>query len=131
MGGRIKLGKKKVISLPIENPISGDDVPRIRVPHDFHVTQIIALKSGGSGGYDFEVRYSASADDQGAGTLLESGTNITNNTTGDVFNPPFDPGDPAIIPAGNWVWAELSNVATGLARPVFAMIQLHGSERGS
>ena len=46
------------------------------------------------------------------------------------YLPPFDPGDPLIIPAGNWVWLELTAVSTGLARPVMALVQLIGVEQG-
>jgi hypothetical protein len=128
--GSIKLASKRVYSFPVENPVSGDDIPRLFVPRDFEVQEIRALKIGGGiGTFDWEVRFSASADDVGAGTLLESDTAVSNNTTGAQYLPPFDPGDPAVIPASNWVWLELTSVSTGLARPVAVHVQLIGVER--
>ncbi len=131
MAGDIRLGNKRVYAFPIENPISGDDIPRFFVPRAFLVQEIRALKIGGGiGTFDWEIRYSASANDQGAGTLLESDTGVTNNTTGVEYLPPFDPGDPAIIPAGNWVWLEIPSTSTGIARLVGVIVQLVGVELG-
>jgi hypothetical protein len=128
---RIQLANKRVFSFPVENPVSNDDIPRLFVPRDFVVEEIRALKIGGGiGTFDWELRYSASADDTGAGTLLESDSAVSNNTTGVQYLPPFDPGDPAIIPASNWVWLELTSVSTGLARPVAVHVQMIGVERG-
>lgn len=128
--GEIKLGNKRVLTFPVENPISGDDIPRLFIPRALLVEEIRALRIGGTGTFDWELRYSANANDQGAGTLIESGSAVSNETAGVQYLPPFDPGDPTIIPASNWVWLELSNVATGLARPVAALVELIGSERG-
>lgn len=130
--GEIELANKRIYTFPVENPVTGDDIPRLFVPRAFHVQEIRALKIGGGiGTFDWELRYSASADDVGAGTLLESGAAVSNNTTGVQYLPPFDPGDPAIIPAANWVWLELTAVSTGLARPVMATVEMIGVEKGA
>jgi hypothetical protein len=127
----MQLGNKRVFLFPVENPVSGDDIPRLFVPRAFLVQEIRALKIGGGiGSFDWEIRYDPDANQTGAGTLLESDTGVSNNTTGAQYLPPFDPGDPAIIPAANWVWLELPTVSTGLARPVAVHVQLMGVELG-
>lgn len=127
----IQLAAKKQYVFFVENPVSNEDIPRHFVPRALHVQEIRAIKFGGTGTFDWEVRYSANANDQGVGTLLESDTAVSNDTTGVQYLPPFDPGDPAIIPAGNWVWLELPVVSTGLARPVAAQVILVGVEKGA
>jgi len=127
----IKLGNKRVYTFPVENPVTGDDIPRFFVARAFLVQEIRALKIQGSGTFDWEIRYSPNANDQGVGTLLESDTGVNNETTGVQYLPPFDPGDPTIIPAGDWVWLELPLVSTGLSRPVAVLLQLIGVELGS
>jgi hypothetical protein len=127
----MQLGNKRTFSFFVETPVGGDDVPRWRVPRAFLAQTIHALLVGGGlASFDWELRYSASANDTGAGTLLESDTGVTNNTTGVLYLPPFDPGDPAIIPAGNWIWLELPVVSVGIARPVAATLELVGVELG-
>lgn len=127
--GEINLANKRVYTFPVENPISGDDIPRIKVPRAFIVQEIIACKFGGSGSFDFELRFSPNADDQGAGTLLHSDTGVNNTTTGESYTPPGDFAA-TTIPANNWLWLELPTVSTGLARPVMAYVQVVGVERG-
>lgn len=127
----VQLANKRVYVFPVENPVTGDDLPRFFVPRAFHVQEIRALRIAGTGTFDWELRYSPNANDQGAGTLLESDSGVSNETTGVQYLPPFDPGDPAIIPAGDWVWLELPAVATGLARPVGVVVQMIGVELGS
>ena len=129
--GVIKLGSKRIYTFPVESPISGDDIPRFFVPRAFEAQEIRALKIQGGGSFDWEIRYSPNANDQGAGTLLESGAAVTNETTGVQYLPPFDPGDPAIVPAGNWIWLELANVSTGLSRPIAVLVEVIGVERGA
>lgn len=128
MGG-IKLANKRVYTFPVENPVSNDDIPRLFVPRLFVVEEIRALKIGGSGSFDWEIRFSPNANDQGVGTLLHSDTGVNNETTGVQYLPPFTE-DPPHIPATNWVWLELPVVSTGLQRPVMAHVQLIGVERG-
>ena len=125
----IKLANKRVYTFPVENPVANDDIPRLRVPRAFVVQQVVALKIGGSGSFDFELRFSPNADDQGAGTLIHSAAGENNTTTGNVYTPPGDFAA-VTIPAGDWVWLELPIVSTGLARPVMAHVQMVGVERG-
>lgn len=120
----------KTYFFPVENPISGDDIPRIYVPRQFQVTEIRALRIGGGGSFDWRIGFSTSADDVGAGTTLHSATGVTNNTTGVSYTPPFTT-DPPYVPAGRWMWLELSNVSTGLSRPVMVEVQVMGFERGT
>ena len=92
------------------------------------VTEIIALKIGGGfGTFDYEIRHSVSADDQGAGTLIHSVAAVSNNTTGLVHTPP---GDFAAItiPVGDWVWVEITAATTGISRVVAANVYLVGTE---
>ena len=112
-----------VLTFPVENPISGDDIPRHFLPNIFAPTEVRALKIQGTGNFDFEIRYSPNANDQGAGTLLQAGSAIGNETTGVVFTGPYSD-----IPAGSWIWLELSNVATGLSRPVAVTVVVIGTE---
>lgn len=129
--GELQLANKRVFSFFVENPISGDDIPRIRLPRALEVRQIIALKiGGGAGTFDWELRHDPDASNTGAGTLIESDTGVSNNTTGDEYAPPFDPGDPTVIPANDWVWLELANVSTGLSRPVAVQVEMIGVEKG-
>lgn len=130
--GRIVLANKRIYTFPVENPVSNDDIPRLYVPRDFHVQEIRALKiGGGAGTFDWELRHDANANNTGAGTLIESDAGVSNNTTGVQYLPPFDPGDPTIIPAGDWVWLELPSVSTGLARPVMVTVEMIGVEKGA
>ena len=106
--------------------------PRHRMVRDFHVQEIHVLKlDSASGQFDWELRYDPDASQVGAGTVLESALAHTNNTTGVTHLPPFDPGDPAIIPAGDWLWLELANVTTGIFRPVMALVFAIGVEKGA
>jgi len=125
----IKLANKRVFTFPVENPISNDDIPRLKVPRDFVVQQIVALKIGGSGSFDWELRFSPNADDQGAGTLIHSDAGVNNTTTGVIYLPPGDFAA-VTIPADDWVWLELPVVSVGLSRPVMAHVQMTGVERG-
>lgn len=127
--GLIKLANKRVYTFPVENPVPNDDIPRIKIAREFIPQQIVALKIGGSGTFDWELRFSPNANDQGAGTLLHSDAGVGNETTGITYGPPFTE-DPPNIPAGNWLWLELPVVSTGLARPVMAHVQVFGVERG-
>lgn len=130
LGLRYRTPDERMFPLILENPISADDIPRYKTIRPLLVTRIVALKiGGGAGTFDWEVRYSASANDVGAGTLLESDAGVSNNTTGVTYLPPFDPGDPAIIPANNYFWLELANVSTGLSRPVAVEVFLWGVEQ--
>ena len=126
----IKLANKRVYVFPVENPVTNDDIPRFYVARAFRVQEIRALKIGGSGSFSWELRHSVNANDQGAGTLIESDAGVNNETTGVQYLPPFDPGDPTTIPAGDWVWLELPVVSTGLARPVAIIVQMIGVELG-
>lgn len=127
--GKINLQARRVYTFPVENPISGDDIPRLYVQQDFLITEIRALKiGGGAGTFDWELRYDTDADQQGAGTLIESDTSVSNNNEGEEYLPPFDPGAETVIPAGNWVWLELANVSTGLSRPVGVVVIMIGYE---
>jgi len=124
--GAIKLANKRVYTFPVENPVSNDDIPRLFVPRLLVVQEIRALKIGGSGSFDFELRFSPNADDQGAGTLLQSDSGVNNTTTGVIYSGPF-----VDVPAGDWLWLELPIVSSGLARPVMAHVQVVGVERGA
>lgn len=124
----IKLANKRVYTFPVENPISGDDIPRLYVPRTLVVEEIRALRIGGTGSFDWRIGFSTSANDVGAGTTLHSDTGVSNNTTGVSYTPPFTNGT---VPSGNWLWLELDNVSTGLSRPVMAHVQIIGVERGS
>jgi len=125
----IRLPQKRVFSFPVENPISGDDIPRLRVPRAFVVEQVIALKIGGSGTFDFEVRFSPNANDQGAGTLIFGAVGQNNETTGNVFTPPGDFA-PVTVPTGDWIWLEIPSTSTGLSRVVMVQVQVVGVEKG-
>jgi len=111
----------------VENPISNDDIPRFKVPRAFTVERIVATKFGGAGSFDWELRHSVNANDQGAGTLIHSDTGVNNETTGVVYTTPADFAA-VTIPADDWVWLELPVVSTGLARPVAMSVQMYGSE---
>jgi hypothetical protein len=125
--GAIKLANKRVYTFPVENPISNDDIPRLFVPRLLVVEEIRALLiGGGAASFDFELRHSPNADDQGAGTLLQSDSGVNNTTTGVIYSGPF-----ADVPAGDWLWLELPSVTTGLSRPVMAHVQVVGVERGA
>lgn len=126
--GAIKLANKRVYTFPVENPVSNEDIPRLFVPRNYLVQEIRALKIGGAGTYDWELRYSPNANDQGAGTLLHSDTGVSNETTGVIYTAPFTGGP--TIPAGDWLWLELPVVSSGLARPVMAHVQVTGVEKG-
>lgn len=127
----IKLANKRVIVLAVENPVSGDDIPRVFLPRSFVVEEIRALKiGGGAGSFDWTVRFDPNANNTGSGTVLHSDTNVTNNTTGVSYTPPFTT-DPPLVPAANWLWLELANVSTGLFRPVMAVVEVIGIERGA
>ena len=117
------------LTLLVENPVGGDDIPRVRLEKAFRVDSIYALKIQGTGTFDWELRYSPNANDQGAGTLLESDAGVSNETVGVEYLPPFDPGNPAVIPAGDWLWLELPVVSTGLARPVAAVLVVNGTDQ--
>lgn len=121
---------QRVLTFGVENPISGDDIPRLWVPRAFLVEEIRALRIGGTGSFDWELRYDADAGNTGGGTLLESDTGVTNDSAGEQYLPPFDPGAPTIIPAGNFIWLELANVSTGLSRPVMVTLFVLGRELG-
>lgn len=126
----IRLNPKRVYTFIVENPISGDDIPRFLVPREFVVEEIRALKiGGGAGTFDWELRFDADASQQGAGTLLHSDTGVANNTAGESYAPPFTE-DPPVVPADNWIWLELANVSTGLSRPVAVVVEAIGVERG-
>ena len=114
----------------MENPVTNDDIPRVRVNAAFRVTKIVALKIGGGiGSFDWEIRHSPNANDQGVGTLIKGDTGTSNETTGDEFLPPsFDSGDPTTVPADDWIWMELPSVSTGLARPVACTVMVFGFE---
>ena len=127
----IELDRKRVYTFPVENPVQGDDVPRLKMPHAFTVQRIVVLKIGGTGTFDWELRYSPNGNDQGAGTLLESAAGENNETDGNEYLPPFDPGEPAVIPANDWLWLELTAVSTGIARPVAMVAIVYGVEKGS
>ena len=127
----MQLGNKRTFSFLVENPVTGDDIPRVFVPRAFLVQEIRALLIGGGlASFTWELRHDADASQQGLGTLIESAVGVTNNTTGDQYLPPFDPGDPTIIPASDWVWLELPTVTTGIARPVGSFVQMIGVELG-
>lgn len=126
----LQLSNKRVYTFPIENPVTGDDIPRFFVLKRFLVQEIRALKIQGTGTFDWELRHSPNANDQGVGTLIESDAGVSNETTGVQYLPPFDPGDPAIIPASDWVWLEIPGVSTGLNRPVAILVQMIGVELG-
>jgi len=124
----IRLAQKRVYTFPVENPISGDDIPRLRVPRSFDVQQIIALKIGGTGTYSFALRFSPNANDQGAGTLIHSAAAISNETTGNTYTPPGDFAA-VTVPASNWIWLEITAASTGLSRVVMAHVQVVGVEK--
>ena len=124
----LNLARLRAYTFPIENPVSGDDIPRIRMDRAFTVQKIVALKIGGGTSFDWELRFSPDASDIGAGTLLESDTGVSNNTTGVEYLPPFDPGDPATIPADDWLWLELPVVPTGFSRPTAITVIAYGVE---
>ena len=126
----IRLGMKRVYNFPVENPVGGDDIPRLFLPRAFRVEEIRALRIGGVGSFDWELRYGPDASQTGGATLLESDTGVTNDTGGAQYLPPFDPGDPTTIPAANWLWLELPVVSTGLSRPVMVVVTVIGSELG-
>jgi hypothetical protein len=128
--GHIALANKRVYTFPVENPITNDDIPRIRVPRAFVVQTIIALKIGGTGTFDFELRHSANANDQGAGTLIHSDAAINNETTGVVYAAGVD-FTAITVPSGDWIWLEITAASTGLARVVMAHVQAVGVERGA
>ena len=113
----------------VENPISGDNVPRILVPREFicQIIRVVKLDSA-SGQIDWRVRFDPDASQVGSATILHSATGVSNNTTGVTYLPPFTNGT---VPADNWVWLELDNVTTGIDRPVAVMVELIGVERGS
>lgn len=127
--GSINLSSKKEYPFFVENPVPNDDIPRHRMTRAFRVDSIVALKIGGSGTYDYELRHSPNANDQGAGTLIHSVAGVNNETTGDIDTPP---GDFAAItiPAGDWVWLEIPAASTGLARVVAADVRMLGVELG-
>ena len=128
----IELDRKRVYTFPIENPVQGDDVPRHKMPHAFTVERIVVLKIGGTGTFDWELRYSPNGNDQGAGTLIRAAAGENNETTGNEYLPPsFPSGDPTIIPADDWIWLELTAVSTGIARPVALTVIVYGVEKGS
>ena len=128
MGGKIQLANKRVFTFPVENPISGDNIPRLFVPRTFIPQEIRALKiGGGAGTFDWTLRFDPNANNTGAGTLLHSATGVSNNTTGVQYLPPFTNSP---VPAGNWLWLELANVSTGLSRPVMVMVEVIGVEQG-
>lgn len=120
--GTIKLANKRVYIFPVENP-ANENTPLLFVPHNYLVQEIRALKIGGTGSFDWELRFSLNANDQGAGTLLHYDTGVNNDTTGVIYTAPFNE-DPPIVPSGNWLWLELSSIFTGLG----AHIQLTGEE---
>ena len=132
----IDLANKRIYPFFVENPVSGDDIPRWQVPRAFVVERITAIKVGGTGTFDWELRFSAAANDQGAGTLIHSQAGVSNETTGVVYLPVTGPTPPlefapVTIPALNWVWLELPAVSTGIARPIAMLVQMHGVERGA
>lgn len=124
----INLANKRIYTFPVENPISGDDIPRLYVPRTLVVEEIRALKMGGGAGtFDWRLGFDPNANNVGAGTTLHSDTGVSNNTTGVSYtsftnNP---------VPSGNWLWLELSNVSTGLSRPLMVLLQVIGRERGA
>ena len=119
---------ERAYSFPYLNAVIGDNHHRWRMLSALAVTEITALKIGGGvGTFDYEIRHSVNADDQGAGTLIHSVAGVSNNTTGDVDTPPGD--FPAItIPAGDWVWVEITGATTGINRVVAANVYLVGLE---
>lgn len=126
----INLAPKKAYPFTIGNPVTGDDIERHFVPRALVVEELIAVKFGGTGTFDFELRFSANANDQGVGTLIHSDTGVNDETTGVSYTPP---GDFAAVtlPARSWVWIELRPaVSTGLARPVGMSLVMVGVERG-
>lgn len=124
----IKLANKRIIPFFVENPISGDDIPRIYLPRQLVVQEIRALKiGGGAGTFDWTLRFDSDASMTGGGTVLHSDTGVSNNTTGVSYtsftnNP---------VPAGRWLWLELANVSTGLSRPVAVQVEVIAVERGA
>jgi len=126
----INLANKRLYVFTVENPVGGDDVPRWKVPRAFVVEEIIALKIGGAGTYDWELRHSVNANDQGAGTLIHSDTGVSNETTGVVYVAGSE-FTPITVPASDWIWLELPTVSVGLARPVAATVIAVGVEKGS
>lgn len=129
--GRIQLANKRVYTLFVENPISGDNIPRIKVPRLFRCQEITYLKlDSASGSVDVTIRFDPDASQTGGGTVLDARVGVTNNTTGLVIVPPFS-GGVTDIPADNFLWMELANVTTGIFRPVSFSAQLVGVERGA
>ena len=127
--GSIRLANKRIYSFFVENPISGDNVPRILVPRQFIAQTIRAVKlDSASGSLDWTLRFDPDASQTGGGTILHSATGLANNTTGTTTSAPFTNGT---VPADNWLWLELANVTTGIFRPVAVMIEVIGVERGA
>ena len=126
----INLANKKQYVFFVENPVPGDDLPRHLVPRLFVVEEIRAIKFGGSGTFDWELRFSPNANDQGVGALLHSDSGVSDETTGIIYSPPYIT-DPPEIPAASWLWLELPIVSTGLARPVAVQVTVVGVEKGA
>ena len=122
----ILLANKRIYTFPVENPVTNDDIPRLFVPRTLVVEEIRALKIGGSGSFDFELRFSPNANDQGLGTILQSDVAVNNETTGVIYSGPF-----VDVPAGDWLWLEIPSTSSGLGRIVMAHVQVIGVERGS
>ena len=128
----IKLAAKRVFTFGVENPISGDDIPRFRVPRSFTVERITALAIQGTGQLDFELRFDPFADQQGFGTLIQAGAGIGSIAADRQAGRLFTVADfgVVVIQTDDWVWLELSNVSTGLARPVAMSVVMTGVEKG-
>lgn len=128
--GRINLANKRVYPFFVENPISGDDVPKIRVPRDFVPEQIVAVMGPGGFGAQFDWALHFDPDASEVGTVIHSDTGTNNQTTGDVFDVVTDFAS-VTVPAYDFIWLELSNVTASIFRPLWCLVEVHGTERGA
>ncbi len=128
--GDIALANKRIYPFFVENPISGDDVPKIRVPRDFVPEQIVAVMGPGGFGaqFDWELRYDSDASD--TGVVIHSDTGVNNQTTGDVYDV-VTHFAAVTVPAFEFIWLELANVTSSIFRPLWCLVEVHGTERGA
>lgn len=127
--GSIILANTRLYPFNIENPISGDDFPKIRVRHDFVPEQIVAVMGPGGFGaqFDWSLRFDPDVDEPG--TIIHSDTGVNNGNFGVIYNVGVE--FPAItVPAGDYLWLALENVTASIFRPLWLLVEVTGIEKG-
>ena len=102
-----------VTALYVENPATGDEGPAFYVTEELQLSELRAVIVGGaSPSVTWTIRFDA--DRSAVGTEVVTGGTVTTNTTIGQSVTVFNNGT---IPAGRWVWIELTSVTTGANTP--------------